>query len=189
MQNYKDLEIYQFAPKAQSAKRKAQSAKAITLIEMVAIIAVVGLAIPPLMLMWQDLSYRSARATAISQATFYAQELMEEIKSKDFVDPDDPTNPALGPNGETYPNFDDVDDFNGYSENPISDAPGYNRCVTVDYADLSESTWAGNCSPPNPADCNPPTCNPEDATDYKRIRVLVSHRFGDSSLVTIVSGF
>ena len=152
--------------------------KAITLIEMVAIIAVVGLAIPPLMLMWQDLSYRSARATAISQATFYAQELMEEIKSKDFVDPDDPTNPALGPNGETYPNFDDVDDFNGCTDSRVTTpASGYARSVTIDYVSLNTGTdpdsWEASGSP----------------TDYKRITVSVSHRFGDSSLVTIVSGF
>lgn len=160
--------------------------KGITLIEMVAVIVVVGVSIPPLMLAWQNLGYRSARAEAMSQGTFYAQDLMEEIKSKDFVDLDDPTNTALGPNGETYPNFDDVDDFNSYSDNPDT---GYNRCVTVDYVALSDSTWGGTCTPSNPTDCNSPSCNPADATDYKRIQVLVSHRFADSSLVTIVSRF
>lgn len=145
---------------------------------MIAILVVVGLAIPPLTLMWQDLSYRSARATAISQATFYAQELMEEIKSKRFDDPDEPTVTALGPNSETYPNFDDVDDFNGCTDSRVTTpAGGYARSANIDYVSLNTDTdpdsWEASGSP----------------TDYKRIDVSVSHRFADSSLVTIVSAY
>jgi len=162
-----------------------REARAITLIEMVAVIVVVGLAIPPLMLMWQNVAYSSGRSATISQATFYAQELMEEIKSKEFVDPEDSTNPALGPNGETYPNFDDVDDFNGHSDS----VTGYSRCVTVDYVNLNGSNWGGNCTPDTPTNCTPPNCASSDATDYKRIRVLVSHQLGGASLATMVSKF
>jgi hypothetical protein len=138
--------------------------------------------------MWQDLSYRSARATAISQATFYAQELMEEIKSKRFDENNDsPWSSTLGIEGETYPNYDDVDDFNGYSDNP---ATGYTRSVTVNYVRLdANNTWqncAGSISCQSDigdcTDCNHHCC-------YKRIDVSVSHRFADSSLVTIVSAY
>jgi type II secretory pathway pseudopilin PulG len=164
--------------------------KGITLIEMIAVIVVVGLAIPAILLMWQDLSFRSGRAEVIAQASFYAQELMEEIKSKKFDENDtSPWTPSanFGPDGETYPNYDDVDDFhNSSSPFDYCDNQGvcdddsnrsYQRWVTVEYVVLNTGTdpdsWEASGS----------------TTDYKRIRVLASHRFGDSSLVTIVSGY
>lgn len=161
-------------------------AKGITLIEMVAVIVVLGVAIPPLLTMWADVAWRASRSEALADATFYAQELMEEIKSKRFVDPEDPTNTALGSNGETYPNFDDIDDFNNYSVS-IS---GYNCCVTVDYLTLNGSVWQGNCNPNNPTTCTPATCVSANATDYKRVIVRVSRSdnlIRDITLITMVS--
>ena len=183
VKDYKDFQVGHICRIPNPVSRIPQSG--ITLIEMIAVIVVVGLAIPAILLMWQDLSFRSGRAEVIAQASFYAQELMEEIKSKNFADPNQ--TPVFGPeSGEGgRSNYDDVDDFNGYSDT----SAGYTRCVTVDYVELSAGTWTGNCTPANPTDCNSPTCNPGDVTDYKRIRVLVSHQFGNASLVTIVSGY
>lgn len=174
--------------KTHSAKRTAHSAKGITLIEMVAVIVVLGLAIPALLTMWADVAWRSARSEAIADATFYAQELMEEIKSKKFEDPDQ--TPVFGPeSGESgHSNYDDVDDFNGYSDSP---ATGYNRCVTVDYVTLSGSNWTGNCGG-EPTNCTAPTCEPSEITDYKRIIVRVNRTdnlVSNVTLVTIVSGY
>ena len=201
MQNYKDLEFYQLAPKAQSAKRRAQSAKrraqdakGITLMEMVAVIVVLGLAIPPLLTMWADVALKSGRSEVIADATFYAQELMEEIKLGNHRFDENTSSPwssSLGPdtstkgldetnNEATSPpttnknNWDDVDDFDDYSDNP---ATGYTRSCDVDYVELSGSTWQAATSPP---------------TDFKRITVAVSRTdnlISDVSLVTIVAAY
>jgi type II secretory pathway pseudopilin PulG len=82
VKDYKDLQVGHICRIPNPVSRISQSG--ITLIEMIAVIVVVGLAIPAILLMWQDLSFRSGRAEVIAQATFYAQELMEEIKSKRF---------------------------------------------------------------------------------------------------------
>lgn len=60
------------------------SKKGFTLMEMLAVIVLMGAAIPPLLTMWADIAWRSGRTEAIADAQFYAQELMEEIKSKSF---------------------------------------------------------------------------------------------------------
>ena len=43
-----------------------------------------GVAIPPLMTMWADTAWRSGKAESSADAGFYAQELMEEIKTKAY---------------------------------------------------------------------------------------------------------
>lgn len=145
--------------------------KGVNLIEMTAVIVVLSVSVPVLLTMWADVAWRSSQSESISDAAFYAQELMEEIKSKAFVDPDEPGVTALGPNGETYPNLDDVDDFNGYLDNP---GTGYIRSVIVDYVALNGSLWQNSGAP----------------TDFKRIKVSISRNdnlITDSSLVAIVS--
>jgi Tfp pilus assembly protein FimT len=140
---------------------------------MVVIIVVVGLAIPALLNNWAGLSWRSVQSEIIADETFYSQALLEEIKSKEFVDPNDPNNQALGPNsGETYPNFDDVDDYNGFDNTTA----GFRRRVVVDYVTLTSSTWQYSAS----------------YTDFKRIKVSVSRSGkspGSASLETVVSNY
>ena len=138
---------------------------------MVVIIVVMGLAIPALLNNWADLSWRSVQSEIIADETFYAQALLEEIKSKEFVDPDYPDDQALGPNsGETYPYFDDVDDYNGFDNTTA----GFRRTVAVDYANLTSSTWQHSAV----------------YTDFKRIKVSVFRggaSGGSAGLETIVS--
>jgi prepilin-type N-terminal cleavage/methylation domain-containing protein len=165
--------------------------KGITLIEMVAVIVVLGISVPVLLTMWSDVAWRSSRSEAMADAMFYAQQLMEEIKSRRFDENAvSPWSSNLGPDGEAYAAYDDVDDFNGYSET-ISGTP-YNRCVTVDYVTLSGTTWTGNCSPSTPAGCTPPTCVAANRTNYKRIIVTVwrsDNIVSGVNLITMVSGY
>jgi MSHA pilin protein MshD len=147
--------------------------KGITLIEMIVIIVVIGIAIPVLMRMWADLALRSTDSEVIADSTFLAGGLMEEIKSKKFVDPQEPSNTLLGPNsGEVYPAFDDVDDYNNFTDTP---QPSYKRQVWVSYSSLDgASAWKPVGTP----------------TDYKYIKVNVSRTDNLSSnifLSTIVS--
>jgi hypothetical protein len=161
--------------------------KGLTLFEMVTIIVVMGLAIPVLLNMWADVARRSGRSESIAEAGFYAEELMEEVKSKRFdQNSTAPWSTTLGREGETYPNFNDVDDFNGYSDNP---ATGYNRSCTVGYAVLNGTTWqsCGATSCTVSTDCTQCT-----ACCYKRIQVTVSRTdnlASDVSLVTIVAAY
>jgi MSHA pilin protein MshD len=205
VKDYKDLQVGHICRIPNPVSRISQSG--ITLIEMIAVIVVVGLAIPAILLMWQDLSFRSGRAEVIAQATFYAQELMEEIKSKRFDESDtSPWTPSdefganrTDENDETdRDKWDDVDDFNGYfdfcNNQGVCDddsSRSYRRDVTVDYARLNTTndpdSWesCGSVSScVTPSDCT--NCN---ECCYKHIEVSVSHRFGDSSMVTIVSGY
>ena len=162
--------------------------KGLTLIEAVAVIVVMGLAIPVLLRLFADVSYKSARSESLSVATFYAEQLTEEIKSKRFdensfypwtttMGPDTSTKGLDGVNNETTSgksNWDDVDDFNGYSDAP---AAGYSRSVVVDYLDSSISdggTWQALSS---------------GTSNYKRVTVTVSRGTltGNVTLVTIIS--
>jgi type II secretory pathway pseudopilin PulG len=164
--------------------------RGINIIEMIALIVVLSIAIPPLLTMWSETSRRSVRTEAIADATFYAQELMEEIKSKKFDENDSsPWSSVLGvDSGEVSGNrttFDDVDDFNGYSDQPSG---GYVRNVNVEYVLVTDNTWEVCASPSctDVIDCN--TC---DQCCYKRITIYVSrpNLIGNVTLVTVVAGY
>lgn len=171
---------------------EAAKTKGMTLIEMAVMIVVLGLAIPPLLTMWADVAWRASRAEALSEATFHAQSLMEEIKSKRF---DERTSPPwtdsanFGPDpGESSANkntFDDVDDFVGATDTAVT-APqaGYIRSVAVEYVTLGAGAW-GACGAvlcQNNSDCT--VCN---ACCYKRITVSVSRPDNLINTVTLVT--
>jgi type II secretory pathway pseudopilin PulG len=162
--------------------------KGLTLIEAVAVIVVLGLAIPVLLRLFAEVSYKSARSESVSVATFYAEQLMEEIKSKRFdessfypwstsLGPDTSTKGLDGTNNETTANksnWDDIDDFNGYSDTPTG---GYSRSVTVIYlnpAITSGGTWQALGS---------------GTSEYKRVAVTVSRGTltGNVTLTTMIS--
>jgi type II secretory pathway pseudopilin PulG len=149
---------------------------------MVIVIVVIGLAIPVLVRNWADVSIRSVQSEAVSDAVFYGQRLMEEIKSKLFDEVlSDPWTPESG-FGAKLPDdqdetgralYDDVDDFHGFNETA---ANGFKTNVSVEYANVTNSVWqaAGRI------------------TDYKRITVTVSWsrmKGGQAALVTIVGKY
>jgi prepilin-type N-terminal cleavage/methylation domain-containing protein len=170
--------------------------KGLTLIELVLVIIVLSIAIPSLLRMWADVGMRSVRSEAMIDAAFYAQELMEEIKSKRFDEAAaSPWAAPLGPDsgesraGTGNASFDDIDDYNGYNDSP---AAGYNRCVTVDYVALSGTAWNGTCNPSLPTNCVSPACAAANRTDYKRtiVRLRRSDNVtSDVTLSTIKSGY
>jgi len=148
--------------------------RGMTLIELIVIIVVMGLAIPALIANLANITWRSAQSQAMGDSLSYARNLLEEIKAKDFSDPDDPDNNTLGANADdVYPNYNDVDDYNGYNDTP---AAGFSRRAAVDYVNLSASQWAGSASP----------------TDFKRVNVTVSSnsRFtGNITLEYVASAY
>ena len=161
--------------------------RGITLIELVTVIVVVGLAIPVLLRLFADVAKRTAQSETLAASSFYAEQLMEEIKAKRFDEnPTSPWSAVLGPDTGTTgldgttnetasgkSNWDDVDDFNGYSNNP---ATGYTRSVAVVYLNSTIApggTWQALSS---------------GTSDYKRVTVTVARgALGGASLVTIIA--
>jgi len=168
----------------------------ITLIEMVVVILVLALAIPILLRLLGEADWQSVRTAALADATFYAQRLMEVIRSKAYDEKIFSTYPpftdstALGPDtGETCSGldtgsctYDDIDDFNGYT---VSPAGGYTYNVTVTYALLSGTTWT-DCA--TPITCTAVTdCTTCAQCCYKRIDIKVSRNDNLVKNVELVS--
>lgn len=161
-----------------------------TLIEILMIVVVVSIALPTLFLMLGQSVSQRVRAELETDATQVAQAMMEEIKSKKW-DENSPIPAGMytaipAPEaGETHPlcnglpvpvNFyDDVDDYNGYSEQCTWDMTRYTTSATVCYVD--------------PADLN--TCLALAVfSDYKKIVVTVSNvTLGAVELVTVVTNY
>ena len=86
-----------------------------------------------------------------------------------WVDQSSSWSTTLGPEGEdSWSEYDDVDDFNGVSEEPDDIWTGITKTITVVYVDIHPTTWAVT-SPSG----SPPT-------DYKEITVRVNIPGGDS---------
>ncbi len=121
-----------------------------TLIELIAAIVVLGFALLGLIGLFFNLSVNNNQTKYRTAATVLAAELMEEIKSKRFDEAaarDAAFNwSALGVDtGETAgtrSTYDDVDDYNGLSENLASPNSGFTRAVTVSYVDAGDLNTA-----------------------------------------------
>ena len=150
--------------------------KSFTLVELIAVIVILSLAIPTLLMMFTQANLNSITTESASKASYYAEALMEEIRSKKFDENDSsPWSSTLGPDGGevSRSDYDDVDDYNGYGDNPSS---GYTRSVSVEYVSLNGTKWQHAGS----------------RTDYKRIDVSVSRNdkiFGPVNLIVLVSGY
>jgi MSHA pilin protein MshD len=140
------------------------SRRGVSLIELVSVIVVVGIAVPALLTVWADISWRSVRSEALSDSALYAHDLMEEVRSKRFDEADEPPWTATAQfscrrpdeTNETGRNlFDDVDDYDNFTETA---GPGYQCSVRVDYMQLNGTVW-------QPAG---------SVTDFKRIAITVA---------------
>jgi len=91
--------------------------------------------------------------------------IQNQIRARKFDEGSGPTwtTPnSLGKDGNetNLSDFDDIDDFHLYSENEVSEHPGFGISVSVTYADLGSGF-------------NVP--DPNQQTDFKRVTVTVSH--------------
>ena len=156
--------------------RVSMRRKSFTLVEIIAVIVILSLAIPTLLMMFTQANLNSITTESVSKASYYAEALMEEIRSKRFDENDNsPWSNSLGPDGGevSRSDYDDVDDYNGYKDSPLS---GYTRSVSVEYVKLNGTRWQSASS----------------RTDYKRVDVSVSRDdkiFGPVNLIVLVSGY
>ncbi|MFH0790598.1 MAG: type II secretion system protein [Candidatus Omnitrophota bacterium] len=175
--------------------------KGITLIEMVTVIVVLAVSIPILLTTWADIAWRSSRSEVLADAAFYAQELMEEIKTRRYDEMTvSPWTSAAnfgseaGENRNNKNTFDDIDDFvtsgpaSCTDPSVLTPAGGYTRSVSVDYVRLNLSTWE-SCG--SLLACGAATtCTGCNECCYKRITVTVSRTDNlvrNVNLVTIMS--
>lgn len=160
--------------------------KSVTLIELISIIVVAGIAVPPLLGLLADVTKKSVQGEKYYQATVYARDLMEKILSKRFDENTaSPWSSTLGPDaGETTENrYDDVDDYNNYNDN----TGGFTRKVSVNYIDPDQGEPPTGCN--NGTQNYALDCFVSSIKDYKRIDITISHNLISSiTISTIVSG-
>ena len=141
---------------------KLKESKGLTLIEIMLAMTILVKAIIPLMKMLGDALRGAQTFGDISIATQLAQDLMEEIKSKkwDENQPDDGSEttaysafPFVVDGGE--PPYDDIDDYNGYSDMVDNK---FMRSVDVFYVNVPDSGLITGSGVP---------------TDFKQIRITV----------------
>lgn len=147
--------------------RAHKNNRGVTLVEAVASIIVLSIAIPPLVSLFTEVAAHDAHHTQQSVAVTYADALMEEVVSKAFEDPGEATG-SFGTEEGSRAAFDDIDDFDGLSNSPperidgtsLSDYSGFTRSVAVDNVTA--------------ADPDPATPAADGTTEFKRIRVTVA---------------
>jgi len=173
---------------------KPLATKGITLMEMVVIIVVVGLAIPALMTSWANVAWKSGRSEALADANFFTQELMEAIKSKSFDErsaaPYTNSNNLGADSGESSANnatFDDIDDFIGATDPWVTTpAPKYIRFANISYVFLNSTNSWQSC--PLPVTCgNITNCTNCNECCYKSVTVGVSRQDNFTSNATLTT--
>ncbi len=151
------------------------------------IIVIVSIAIPTLLIVLGQGARQSVDAELMISATNVGQALMEEIKSKQWDENATPppyTTPLAPELNEcrtsctglqcgANPIYDDVDDYNGYSETCTWGGSSYTTNAVVCYVNSADLT----------------TCI-VGTSDYKQITVTVSNAtLGSVELVTLVGNY
>ena len=96
-----------------------------TLIDLILVIIIVAIAIPPMLALFIQMVSGSTFGVTVSRANALASTLREEIQSKKWDESAPPPSLILGPEtGESRAIFDDVDDFDGLDESPPRDSQG-----------------------------------------------------------------
>lgn len=149
-----------------TAYRLRITSRGFTLLETILVVVVVAVFATVLLSALHQVSAPASRQQALRSASLVADETMREIRSKAFEDPQTPA--TFGPEEAARRDYDDVDDYDGWTRSPpetIEGIPlprydGYRVTVTV--VNVTD------------ADLNPSTPPPDGSTDFKRISVVVS---------------
>ena len=154
-----------------SIKRGA-AASGVTLIELVLVITVMSVAAPALWSFSTLVTRPYFQVSALARATQLAHSLLEEVLSQRFdelLEPSGGNWSAVGPDpGESdRSRYDDVDDFDGFSEAMTGGLAGFTRSVEVVYVGFAAGVCP--CPPVVPAAPNGPT-----SESYKQITVTVT---------------
>lgn len=170
---------------------------AFTLVDLVIALTILAIAIPTLLTVAAQIVQRSVRSSMTLRAARAGQELMEEVLSTPFdelanADANGNWSTTLGADtsttgrdgvtnesASTRATFDDVDDFNNFSETLAGTFAGFARSVAVAYVDPSALNTPLAIPNPVPANWTP---------SYKRVVVTITPPVGQPmTLVTLVT--
>ncbi|MEE9522808.1 MAG: hypothetical protein V3W05_08370 [candidate division NC10 bacterium] len=165
-----------------SRRRLLRNQRGVTLIDLIVIIVIVAIALPPMIGLLIQVTRQSTFGVTVTRANHLASTLFEEIRSKRGDETAGAPSTTLGPEfGENRASYDDVDDYHGLDESPpkdslgndVADSGGFRQQVSVCYvANTDLDTCIGG------------------PTLYKRITVTVTDPEGRASeLVTMISNF
>jgi len=155
--------------------------RGLTLIELVVVITVMVVAIPPLTSLYTEVAAASVDETYQTAAVSLADSLMEEIVSKAFEDPD-LSEGSFATEEASRAAYDDVDDFDGLSNSPPQAIDGADL---DDYGGITRSVTVDNVTILAPDPVTPET---DGSTPMKRIEVKVvwtGGRGGELTLSTL----
>jgi prepilin-type N-terminal cleavage/methylation domain-containing protein len=150
-----------------------------SLIEAMVAVSVLGIAAASVLLPF--ISGAALRAEGVNRtlAARLASDLMEQILRLPFHDPNDETSYSLGPESG---DFDNIDDYDGYTEpqGQVKDADGKLFSVNDSrYANFSRNvTCEYVYVPPQPAESDPAKC--------EFIRITVQVDYSGKQMATIV---
>lgn len=159
-----------------------------SIIEIVLLILILSVAIPSLVQVFAETTVTGAKAAILPTATLLGNGLMEEIKARKFDELNSKNasgnwSAVLGSDsGEAADKtlFDDVDDFNGWTQGFGSSYPSYTASITVRYVNSNDLNTTLAVPSPVPNNWTP---------SYKSIRVTVSNPglAADITLTTVVT--
>ena len=161
-----------------AANPRAHSRRGSTLIEAVTTILVLGIALPPLISLFTEVSQHSVDQNLQQAALRYADALMEEIVSKAFEDPDGSAG-SFGTEESGRHEYDDVDDFDGWSQSPPTRIDG---TALDQYSGFTRSVEVHNVTDTDPDPSSPES---DGSTELKRIRVQVDWTVGRGGSLTL----
>lgn len=160
-----------------------------TFLEIVLAVALLAVALPPLLHLFAETAVTGAKVDSLPRASALASELMEEIKSRKFDELASKNGNGnwstslgidAGENAANKSTFDDVDDFNGWSQNFGPNFSNYTATVSVSYVSSNDLNTPMTIPGPVPNNWTP---------SYKRIVVTVSNAAlaGSIQLATVVT--
>ena len=108
-----------------SRRRLLRNQRGVTLIDLIVIIVIVAIALPPMIGLLIQVTRQSTFGVTVTRANHLASTLFEEIRSKRGDETAGAPSTTLGPEfGETRASYDDVDDYHGLDESPPKDSLG-----------------------------------------------------------------
>ena len=139
---------------------------AFTLIELVVSIVLAGIVLLALVAPFHEEALLQEADRRLRAATLLAGQLMNEVRSRSFSDPQSPASFGLE---EAVPraNFDDVDDYDDWASSPPQTIEG---TPLAGYDDFTENVIVENVASD---DLNTETPLADGATPFKRITVVV----------------